>query len=149
VGKSCLLLRFCDDAFTPSFITTIGIDFKVKTCEVNGQMVKVQVWDTAGQERFRTITTSYYRGAHGVLVVYDITDRKTFEDIGTWADTVAAFAPQNAQRILVGNKVDCAESRQVSREEGEERAAHLGMRFVETSAKSSAGVEDAFITLTR
>lgn len=79
VGKSCLLLRFCDDQFTPSFITTIGIDFKIRTLELDGQKVKLQVWDTAGQERFKTITTAYYRGAMGILVVYDVCDLKSFE----------------------------------------------------------------------
>lgn len=79
VGKSCLLLRFCDDQFTPSFITTIGIDFKIRTLDLDGQKVKLQVWDTAGQERFKTITTAYYRGAMGILVVYDVCDLKSFE----------------------------------------------------------------------
>jgi len=78
VGKSCLLLRFSDDSFTTSFITTIGIDFKIKTVEIEGKRVKLQIWDTAGQERFRTITTAYYRGAMGILLVYDITDEQSF-----------------------------------------------------------------------
>lgn len=79
VGKSCLLLRFCDDQFTPSFITTIGIDFKIRTIDLDGKKVKLQVWDTAGQERFKTITTAYYRGAMGILLVYDVTDYKSFQ----------------------------------------------------------------------
>lgn len=78
VGKSCLLLRFCDDQFTPSFITTIGIDFKIRTIDLDGKKVKLQVWDTAGQERFKTITTAYYRGAMGILLVYDVCDEKSF-----------------------------------------------------------------------
>src|SRR5438552_15887916 len=78
VGKSCLLLRFSDDSFTPSFITTIGIDFKIRTIDLDGKRVKLQIWDTAGQERFRTITTAYYRGAMGILLVYDVTDERSF-----------------------------------------------------------------------
>ncbi len=78
VGKSCCLLRFSEDSFTPSFITTIGIDFKIRTIDLDGKRVKLQIWDTAGQERFRTITTAYYRGAMGILLVYDVTDRKSF-----------------------------------------------------------------------
>jgi len=79
VGKSCCLLRFSEDSFTPSFITTIGIDFKIRTIELDGKRVKLQIWDTAGQERFRTITTAYYRGAMGILLVYDVTDRRSFD----------------------------------------------------------------------
>jgi len=78
VGKSCCLLRFSEDSFTPSFITTIGIDFKIRTIELDGKRVKLQIWDTAGQERFRTITTAYYRGAMGILLVYDVTDERSF-----------------------------------------------------------------------
>ncbi|KAJ7159423.1 P-loop containing nucleoside triphosphate hydrolase protein [Mycena filopes] len=81
VGKSCLLLRFCDDAWTPSFITTIGIDFKIRTIELDGRRIKLQIWDTAGQERFRTITTAYYRGAMGILLVYDVTDERSFNSL--------------------------------------------------------------------
>ncbi len=87
VGKSCLLLRFCDDAWTPSFITTIGIDFKIRTIELDGKRIKLQIWDTAGQERFRTITTAYYRGAMGILLVFDVTDQKSFENVRTWHAT--------------------------------------------------------------
>ena len=81
VGKSCCLLRFSEDSFTPSFITTIGIDFKIRTIDLDGKRVKLQIWDTAGQERFRTITTAYYRGAMGILLVYDVTDEKSFNSM--------------------------------------------------------------------
>ena len=83
VGKSCCLLRFSEDSFTPSFITTIGIDFKIRTIELDGKRVKLQIWDTAGQERFRTITTAYYRGAMGILLVYDVTDERSFNSMAT------------------------------------------------------------------
>ncbi|RKP15225.1 P-loop containing nucleoside triphosphate hydrolase protein [Piptocephalis cylindrospora] len=149
VGKSCLLLRFCDDAFTPSFITTIGIDFKVRTLEVDGKVVKVQLWDTAGQERFRTITRSYYRGAHGVLLVYDLTDKKSFEDLRGWADSVSMHAPSDAIGLIVGNKADEVGDRKVGAGDATALAEILGMKAVETSAKSASGVEGAFTMLVR
>lgn len=84
VGKTCILCRFSDDSFNPSFISTIGIDFKMKTIELNGKKIKLQIWDTAGQERFYTITSTYYRGAMGIMLVYDMTDGKSFDSIGKW-----------------------------------------------------------------
>ena len=84
VGKSCLLLRFADDTYTGTYISTIGVDFKIRTVELEGKTIKLQIWDTAGQERFRTITSSYYRGAHGIIVVYDVTDKESFEAVKGW-----------------------------------------------------------------
>merc|ERR1712167_236646 len=92
VGKSCLLLCFSDQSFTTSFITTIGIDFKIKTIELDGKRIKLQIWDTAGQERFRTITTAYYRGAMGILLVFDVTDDQSFQNIATWMDQIDQHA---------------------------------------------------------
>jgi Ras-related protein Rab-8A len=111
VGKSCLLLRFCDNSFTPSFITTIGIDFKIRTMELEGQRVKLQIWDTAGQERFRTITTAYYRGAMGIILVYDVTDERSFLNIANWIRNVEQYASPNVNKILVGNKCDMEDKR--------------------------------------
>jgi len=102
VGKSCLLLRFCDDAWTPSFITTIGIDFKIRTIELDGKRIKLQIWDTAGQERFRTITTAYYRGAMGILLVYDVTDERSFHNIRTWHANIEQHASDGVNKILIG-----------------------------------------------
>merc|ERR1711939_287588 len=109
VGKSCLLLRFCDDAWTPSFITTIGIDFKIRTIELDGKKIKLQIWDTAGQERFRTITQAYYRGAMGILLVYDVTDDKSFGNIRTWMRNIDQHANEAVVKILLGNKCDMAD----------------------------------------
>jgi len=92
VGKSCCLLRFSEDSFTPSFITTIGIDFKIRTIELDGKRVKLQIWDTAGQERFRTITTAYYRGAMGILLVYDVTDERSFNSMHPASSTISTRA---------------------------------------------------------
>jgi small GTP-binding protein len=113
VGKSCLLLRFSDDTYTDSFISTIGVDFKIRTVEIDGRTAKLQIWDTAGQERFRTITSSYYRGAHGIIVVYDVSDAESFSNVRTWLQEIEKYASDNVCRLLVGNKCDLAANRQV------------------------------------
>lgn len=147
VGKSCLLLRFVEDKFNPSFITTIGIDFRIRTIELDGKRIKLQLWDTAGQERFRTITTAYYRGATGIVMVYDVTDRRTFDNIKTWFQTVHQHANDDTKLVLVGNKCDEEELRDVSREEGEALAKELGILFFEASAKTNENVDDLFFKL--
>ncbi|KAF0682776.1 Aste57867_25075 [Aphanomyces stellatus] len=145
VGKSCLLMRYSDDSFTTSFITTIGIDFKVKTIEVDGKRVKLQIWDTAGQERFRTITTAYYRGAMGILLVYDVTDDHSFQNVRNWMRQIQQHASPNVNKILIGNKCDVDPSeRAVTKEQGEALANEYGVQFFETSAKSNLNVEEAF-----
>ncbi|KAG5730300.1 GTP-binding protein ypt2 [Termitomyces sp. T112] len=149
VGKSCLLLRFCDDAWTPSFITTIGIDFKIRTIELDGKRIKLQIWDTAGQERFRTITTAYYRGAMGILLVYDVTSENSFNNIRTWHANIEQHASEGVNKILIGNKSDWTDKKIVTEEQGRELAAELGIKFMETSAKANDGVEEAFFTLAR
>jgi len=147
VGKSCCLLRFSEDSFTPSFITTIGIDFKIRTIELDGKRVKLQIWDTAGQERFRTITTAYYRGAMGILLVYDVTDDKSFQNIRTWFSNVEQHATEGVNKILIGNKCDWKEKRVISEEQGQALADELGIPFMEVSAKSNINVEKAFFNL--
>ncbi|EGG05006.1 uncharacterized protein MELLADRAFT_37102 [Melampsora larici-populina 98AG31] len=149
VGKSCLLLRFCDDAYTPSFITTIGIDFKIRTIELDGKRIKLQIWDTAGQERFRTITTAYYRGAMGILLVYDVTDDKSFTNIRTWHSNIDQHASEGVNKILLGNKCDSTDKKVISEEQGRELATELGISFMETSAKTNTNVEEAFFSLAR
>ncbi|KAM0906615.1 hypothetical protein ACQ4PT_016666 [Festuca glaucescens] len=149
VGKSCLLLRFSDDTFTTSFITTIGIDFKVRTVELDGRRVKLQIWDTAGQERFRTITTAYYRGAMGILLVYDVTDESSFNNIRNWIRNIEQHASDNVNKILVGNKVDMDAKRVVSTAQGQKLADEYGIKFFETSAKTNQNVEEVFFTIAR
>jgi len=149
VGKSCILLRFSDDSFTTSFITTIGIDFKIKTMEIGGKKVKLQIWDTAGQERFRTITTAYYRGAMGILLVYDITEKQTFTNIRNWIGNIEQHAASNVSKILIGNKCDIEKNRVVSTDEGKELAAEYGIEFFETSAKSDINVSAAFNSIAK
>jgi len=149
VGKSCLLLRFSDDSFTPSFITTIGIDFKIRTIELDGKRIKLQIWDTAGQERFRTITTAYYRGAMGILLVYDVTDERSFNNIRNWFSNIEQHASEGVNKILIGNKCDWVEKKAITKEQGQELADEFGIKFLETSAKANINVEEAFFTLAR
>ncbi|KAG4300698.1 hypothetical protein PCK1_003127 [Pneumocystis canis] len=149
VGKSCLLLRFSEDSFTPSFITTIGIDFKIRTIELDGKRIKLQIWDTAGQERFRTITTAYYRGAMGILLVYDVTDEKSFINVRSWFSNIQQYASEGVKKILIGNKCDWEERRAVSYNQGQCLANEFNMPFLETSAKSNINVDDAFFCLAR
>mmetsp|Transcript_36181 Transcript_36181/g.95354 ORF Transcript_36181/g.95354 Transcript_36181/m.95354 type:complete len:202 (+) Transcript_36181:54-659(+) len=147
VGKSCLLLRFADDKWTDSYISTIGVDFKIRTIELDQKTIKLQIWDTAGQERFRTITSSYYRGAHGIIVVYDTTDQETFEHVKTWLHEIDRYASENVNKLLVGNKSDLTTKRQVDTEAAKEFAGNLNIPFLETSAKNATNVEDAFMTM--
>jgi Ras-related protein Rab-8A len=149
VGKSCLLLRFSEDQFTSSFITTIGIDFKIRTVELDGKRVKLQIWDTAGQERFRTITNAYYRGAQGILLTYDVTDEGSFNNVRNWMRNIEQHATDGVSKILVGNKSDAEEKRVISTEQGLALAEEFGIPFFETSAKANTNVEDAFFAIAR
>ena len=148
VGKSSLLVRFVDDIWEENFVPTIGVDFKLKTLEIDGKKVKLQIWDTAGQERFKNITASYYRGGNGVLVVYDITDRDSFNNLNSWLIEIEKNANKNVFKLLIGNKNDLESERKVSYNEGKEFADSNGMQFIETSAKTSDKVHDAFKLLT-
>jgi len=147
VGKSCLLLRFADDTYTESYISTIGVDFKIRTVELDGKTIKLQIWDTAGQERFRTITSSYYRGAHGIIIVYDITDVESFNNVRQWLFEIDRFASENVNKLLVGNKSDLVNKRVVTTETSKEFAGSLDIPFLETSAKNATNVEEAFLTM--
>ncbi|KGG52457.1 Ras-related protein Rab-1A [Mitosporidium daphniae] len=121
--------------------------YKIRTIELDGKIIKLQIWDTAGQERFRTITSSYYRGAHGIIVVYDVTDRDTFMHVQDWLEEVEKFASEGVNKLLVGNKSDLASKRAVVYSEAEAKSRELGIPFLETSAKNSTNVESAFLTM--
>lgn len=149
VGKTSILFKFSEDTFSPAFISTIGIDFKIRTIEVDGKKIKLQVWDTAGQERFRTITTAYYRGAMGIMLVYDVSLLKSFENISNWIRNIEMHATQDVELMILGNKCDIADKRQVSKEKGEQLALQHSIKFMETSAKASINIEEAFTTLAR
>ncbi|KAI9492138.1 P-loop containing nucleoside triphosphate hydrolase protein [Zychaea mexicana] len=147
VGKSSLLLRFTDDTFLPpdEVSATIGVDFKVSMMNLNGDTYKLTIWDTAGQERFRTLTSSYYRGAQGVILVYDVCNRETFDALKTWMNEVNTYcSSQDVVKMIVGNKVDKDGSRVVSYKEGAELARKLQTLFIECSAKTKVGVKEAF-----
>ena len=145
VGKSSLLLRFTDDLFDPQISATIGVDFKVKTLNVEGNnRVKLAIWDTAGQERFRTLTPSYYRGAQGAILVYDVNSKETFTRLDTWLNELETFSNKpDMVRMLVANKIDKSD-REVSKEEGLKFARKHSMLFIEASAKTKEGVQIAF-----
>jgi len=147
VGKSCLLLRFADDTYTESYISTIGVDFKIRTIELDGKTIKLQIWDTAGQERFRTITSSYYRGAHGIIVVYDVTDQESFNNVKQWLQEIDRYACETVNKLLVGNKCDLTTKKVVDYTTAKEYADTLGIPFLETSAKNATNVETAFMTM--
>uniref|UniRef100_A0A3B5MSX5 small monomeric GTPase n=1 Tax=Xiphophorus couchianus TaxID=32473 RepID=A0A3B5MSX5_9TELE len=149
VGKTCLLFRFSEDSFNTTFISTIGIDFKIRTIELDGKRVKLQIWDTAGQERFRTITTAYYRGAMGIMLVYDISNEKSFDNIKNWIRNIEEHASSDVEKMILGNKCDMTDRRQVSKDRGEKLAIDYGVKFLETSAKSGLNVEEAFYTIAR
>lgn len=149
VGKSCLLLRFADDTYTESYISTIGVDFKIRTIELEGKTVKLQIWDTAGQERFRTITSSYYRGAHGIIVVYDVTDQDTFSNVKQWLQEIDRYACEGVNKLLVGNKSDLTSKKVVDYAVAKEFADQIGVSLLETSAKNATNVEQAFLTMAK
>uniref|UniRef100_A0A0E0DF61 Uncharacterized protein n=1 Tax=Oryza meridionalis TaxID=40149 RepID=A0A0E0DF61_9ORYZ len=145
VGKSCLLLQFTDKRFQPVHDLTIGVEFGARMITVDSRPVKLQIWDTAGQESFRSITRSYYRGAAGALLVYDITRRETFNHLASWLEDARQHANANMTIMLVGNKSDLSHRRAVSYEEGEQFAKEHGLIFMEASAKTAQNVEEAFV----
>uniref|UniRef100_A0AAY4BVX7 Ras-related protein Rab-15 n=2 Tax=Denticeps clupeoides TaxID=299321 RepID=A0AAY4BVX7_9TELE len=147
VGKTCLLCRFTDNEFHPSHISTIGVDFKMKTLMIDGIKVRIQIWDTAGQERYQTITKQYYRRAQGIFLVYDITSERSFQHIMKWASDVEEYAPEKVQKILVGNKSDEEQKRQVATEQGNKLAKAYGMDFYETSAFTNHNIKESFTRL--
>ncbi|KAK5612970.1 Ras- protein Rab-3A [Crenichthys baileyi] len=144
VGKTSFLFRYADDSFTPAFVSTVGIDFKVKTIYRNDKRIKLQIWDTAGQERYRTITTAYYRGAMGFILMYDITNEESFNAVQDWSTQIKTYSWDNAQVLLVGNKCDMEDERVVASERGRQLSEQLGFEFFEASAKDNINVKQTF-----
>ncbi|XP_004438227.1 PREDICTED: ras-related protein Rab-26 [Ceratotherium simum simum] len=150
VGKTCLLVRFKDGAFLAgTFISTVGIDFRNKVLDVDGMKVKLQIWDTAGQERFRSVTQAYYRDAHALLLLYDVTNKASFDNIQAWLTEIQEHAQHNVVLMLLGNKVDSAQEHVVKREDGEKLAKEYGLPFMETSAKTGLNVDLAFLAIAK
>lgn len=147
VGKSSLLLRFADNSFSGSYITTIGVDFKIRTVDINGERVKLQIWDTAGQERFRTITSTYYRNTHGVIIVYDVTNPESFVNVKRWLNEISQNC-DNVCKILVGNKNDDPSRKRVDSQDAQRFGESVGVRVFETSAKENINVEEMFMSFT-
>ncbi|KAJ0262540.1 Ras-related protein RABA5c [Hirschfeldia incana] len=144
VGKSNLLTRYARNEFNPNSKATIGVEFQTQSMVIDGKEVKAQIWDTAGQERFRAVTSAYYRGAVGALVVYDITRSSTFENVGRWLDELNTHSDTTVAKMLIGNKCDLESIRAVSVEEGKGLAESQGLFFMETSALDSTNVKTAF-----
>jgi small GTP-binding protein len=145
VGKSCILTRFVQDSFERSMPATIGAAFFTKVVSTSDANVRLQLWDTAGQEKFRSLAPMYYRAAAVAVVVYDITNRGTFESLPTWQKEISEKAPPNTQLVIIGNKIDLIDDRQVSTAEGEQSAKELGAKlFGETSAESGDGIDAIF-----
>ena len=149
VGKSSLILRYVDQVWSDTFVPTIGVDFKVKTLEIENKQIKMQIWDTAGQERFRNVISSYFRGSHGIFLIYDITNRDSFKNLENWLIEIEKNASQNVLKILIGNKSDLVDDREIKTEEGQAFANRNGMKFMETSAKMNTNVNEAFETLAK
>ncbi|CAF0877345.1 unnamed protein product [Adineta ricciae] len=155
VGKSSLMTRFVDETFQATFIPTIGVDFKVRTIMIDNYQCKLQIWDTAGQERFRVITTTYYRDAAGVIVVYDVTNHETFSSVCRWLDEINKHCDDNIIKVLVGNKADVISvedspvQKVVSTEQAQQYAQEMNIPFLETSAKDNKNVDTLFHTIAR
>ena len=149
VGKSSLILRYVDQIWNDVFVPTIGVDFKVKSLEIENKSIKLQIWDTAGQERFRNVISSYFKGAHGILLIFDITSRDSFKELENWLAEVEKNASTQILKILIGNKCDLEEEREISKDEGEAFAMRNGMQYIETSAKINTNVNEAFEALSK
>jgi len=147
VGKSSLLLRYTKNEFISDMRSTIGVEFALKYITIDNYQLKIQIWDTAGMERYRSITNAYYKGAKGVIVLYDICRKKSFENVDKWIDDFKSKADDDAVIILIGNKSDLDDKREVSKEEGESKAQMNKFAFMETSAKDNNNVQKAFETL--
>jgi Ras-related protein Rab-1A len=144
IRKSSLILRYTEETFNSKLVNSIGVDFKMKKKEIDGKIIKVQIWDTAGHERFRSITYSYYRGANAIIIVFDITDKKSFLSITEWLKQIEKHAKENVFKFLVGNKSDLAEERKVTFEEAKEYADKHDLPYIETSAKEGININELF-----
>ena len=148
VGKSCFLMRYSENVFIENYITTIGLDYKLKTVKLDsGKTIKVQLWDTAGQDKYRTIAKNYYKGSHGILLLYDITKQSSFDNIREWIRDIKEEVSEKAIIFLIGNKIDMEEKRKIPKEKGEELAEEFKIPFFEASAKSGEFVDEVFKAL--
>ena len=150
VGKTCFLLRFMEDSFIDLHMATIGLDYKLKTMILEEQkIVKVQIWDTAGQDKFRAITRNYYKGASGIILIFDVTNIKSFENIKKWINEIKEEISENVSIVLIGNKIDNLKERKITKEQGEKIANEIGTKFFETSAKTGEGINESVFYLVK
>ena len=148
VGKSCFLMRYSENVFIENYITTIGLDYKLKTVKLDtGKTIKVQLWDTAGQDKYRTIAKNYYKGSHGILLLYDITKQSSFDNIREWVRDIKEEVNEKAILFLIGNKIDMEDQRKIPKEKGVELAEEFKIPFFEASAKSGENVDEVFKAL--
>ena len=147
VGKSSILFRYCDDIYTDLYVSTIGVDFKIKTIVYEGKKYKLQIWDTAGQERFKSITSSYYRGSSGIILVFDVSNIDSFKKLKVWLEETEEYAGRTIPTVIIGNKIDFKHKRVVSYEDGMKFAKNINVKYVETSAKNGSGIQKIFETL--
>ena len=150
VGKSCVLLRFADDTFTENFYSTIGVDFRFKCLEIGDRKCKLQIWDTAGQERFKTVTSAYYRGADGIIIVFDQTDKDSYNNVQNWIEDISRYSTDDPVKIIFANKDDISqEKKSVDNEDIIELEKRTGLEIIKTSAKTGDKVTYAFEKLTQ
>ena len=150
VGKSCILLRFADDTFTENYYSTIGVDFRFKCVDIGERKCKLQIWDTAGQERFKTVTSAYYRGADGIIIVFDQTDRESFNNVQNWIDDIFKYSTEEPSKIIIANKEDISDERKsVKMEDIAELEKKTGLEVIKTSAKTGENIDYAFKKLTQ
>ena len=145
VGKTCFLMKYTDKTFQDIHMATIGLDYRLRSMKLkSGKSINLQIWDTAGQDRFRAITKNYYKGSHGIILIYDITNTQSFENVKTWVNQIREEASSNVIIYIAGNKVDMEDERKVDRDDGEKLAEELGFPFVETSAKNGININETF-----
>ena len=145
VGKSCVILRYVEGDFPGNIMSSIGVAFKTKQIELEDRLIKMQIWDTAGHEKFRTITTSYYKSAHAIIILYDITQKSSFDHIKNWITEIDKFGKQGVLKVIVGNKLDLENNRKIKKEDAENLALKYGVKLWEVSAKDNTNVEEMFL----
>ena len=150
VGKTCFLLRYMDDSFLDLHMATIGLDYRLKTMILEDQkIVKIQLWDTAGQDKFRAITRNYYKGASGIILIFDVTNLNSYENIKKWINEIKEEISLNVSIVLIGNKIDNVKERKITKEQGDKLASEIGVKFFETSAKTGEGVNESVFFLVK
>ncbi len=149
VGKTSIIKRYCKNQFSPSYISTVGIDFETKYLRLNGKIINLQIWDTAGQERYKVLAKNYYKNSDGFIIVYDITDKKSFNNVANWITQIKDSASENVKCVLLGNKCDLEELRQVDINQGKDLANNYHLKFYETSAQKGNNIQKVFTDLVK